>query len=136
MTSYVSFRVFVFPGVIWCADFEFDIRLPFICVEIVSLEPKTLSEASKPISSPLVEQAKAEHIRRRRCLIKEVESLTYLLRQHLPIRRRIETEGYLHQLFMLRKKDVPDLHLWDEYLSPVVQNEIIKASELRCCAKS
>ena len=39
MTSYVSFRVFVPPEVIWCADFEFDIRLPFICAEIVSLEP-------------------------------------------------------------------------------------------------
>ena len=28
------FRVFVPPGVIWCADFEFGIRLPFICVEM------------------------------------------------------------------------------------------------------
>ena len=37
MTSYVIFRVFVSPGVIWCADFEFGIRLPFICVEMGSL---------------------------------------------------------------------------------------------------
>ena len=35
----VIFRVFVPTGVIWCADFEFGIRLPFICVEIGSLEP-------------------------------------------------------------------------------------------------
>ena len=69
----------------------------------------------------------AEHVRRRRCLIKEVESLIYLLRQKLPIRRRTETEGNLHQLLVLRRKDVPDLHLWNEYLSPVVQNEIIKS---------
>ena len=27
------------PVVIWWADFEFGIRLPFICVEIGSLEP-------------------------------------------------------------------------------------------------
>ena len=88
---------------------------------------KVLSEASKPISSLLVEQVNAEHVRRRRCLIKEVESLIYLLRQNLPIRRRTETEGNLHQLLVLRRKDVPDLHLWNEYLSPVVQNEIIKS---------
>ena len=30
---------FVPPVVTWCADFEFGIRLPFICVEIGSLEP-------------------------------------------------------------------------------------------------
>ena len=30
---------FVPPGVTWCADFEFGIRLPFICVEIGSSEP-------------------------------------------------------------------------------------------------
>ena len=36
---HVIFRVFVPPGIIWCADFEFGIRLPFICVEIGSLEP-------------------------------------------------------------------------------------------------
>ena len=30
---------FVPPGVIWCADFEFGIRLPFICVEVEYLEP-------------------------------------------------------------------------------------------------
>ena len=40
MMSYVIFRDFVPVGVIWCADFEFGIRLPFICVEIGSLEPK------------------------------------------------------------------------------------------------
>ena len=39
MTSYVSFRVFMLSGVIWCAAFEFGIRLPFICADIVSLEP-------------------------------------------------------------------------------------------------
>ena len=39
MTSYVIFRVFVPPGVIGCADFEFGIRFPFICVEIGSVEP-------------------------------------------------------------------------------------------------
>ena len=38
MTSYVIFRVFVSPGVTWCADFEFGIGLPFICFEIGSLE--------------------------------------------------------------------------------------------------
>ena len=26
------------PGVIWCADFEFGIRSPFICVEIGSFD--------------------------------------------------------------------------------------------------
>ena len=39
MTSYVIFGGFCAPGVIWCANFEFDIRLPFSCVEIGSLEP-------------------------------------------------------------------------------------------------
>ena len=37
MTSCADFRVFVYLGVIWCADFEFGIRLPFICVEMGSL---------------------------------------------------------------------------------------------------
>ena len=31
---------FVPPGVTWCADFEFGIRLPFICVEIAIKYPK------------------------------------------------------------------------------------------------
>ena len=31
------FSFFVPSGVIWCADFEFSIRLSFICVEIGSL---------------------------------------------------------------------------------------------------
>ena len=38
MTSYAIFRVFVPTGVIWCADFEFGIRLPFPCVEMGTLE--------------------------------------------------------------------------------------------------
>ena len=33
------FSGFCVPRVFWCADFEFGIRLPFICVEIGSLEP-------------------------------------------------------------------------------------------------
>ena len=37
MTSYITFRGFVPPGVICCAYFEFGIRLPFICVEMGSL---------------------------------------------------------------------------------------------------
>ena len=37
MTSYVIFRVFVPLWVIWCAVFEFGIRLSFICVDIGSL---------------------------------------------------------------------------------------------------
>ena len=37
MTSLVIFRIFVFTGVIWCADFEFGIHLSFICVEKGSL---------------------------------------------------------------------------------------------------
>ena len=38
---HMSFFGFLYPhpGVIWCADFEFGIRLPFISVEIRSLEP-------------------------------------------------------------------------------------------------
>ena len=39
LKPHVIFRVFVLPRVIWFADFEFGIRLPFICVEIGSLEP-------------------------------------------------------------------------------------------------
>ena len=48
MTSYVIFRIFLAPrpgsqitpaGIIWYADFEFGIPLPFTCVEIGSLEP-------------------------------------------------------------------------------------------------
>ena len=39
MTSYVIFSGFCAPRVIWCADFELSIRLPFICVEIGTLEP-------------------------------------------------------------------------------------------------
>ena len=37
LMSYVIFRGFVPSGVIWRADFEFDIRFPFMCVEIGSL---------------------------------------------------------------------------------------------------
>ena len=32
MTSQVIFRIFVSPGVIWCADFEFGILLSFISI--------------------------------------------------------------------------------------------------------
>ena len=37
MMSNAIFRVCVPPEVIWCADFEFGIRLSFICVEIGSM---------------------------------------------------------------------------------------------------
>ena len=37
ITSYVIFRIFVPPGVIWCAGFEFGIRFPSRCVEMGSL---------------------------------------------------------------------------------------------------
>ena len=39
MTSNVIFRIFESPGVIWCSDIDFGIRLPFICVELGSLQP-------------------------------------------------------------------------------------------------
>ena len=37
MASYVIFRVFVPPGVVYCTDFELGIRFSFILVEIGSL---------------------------------------------------------------------------------------------------
>ena len=36
MTSYIILRVFTPPTVIWLANFDFGIRLSFICVEIGS----------------------------------------------------------------------------------------------------
>ena len=51
---------------------------------------------------------------RRNMLLKQLESLRYLLRQGLPIRRYSNNdEGDLDQLLLLRKDDVPDL---DAYL--------------------
>ena len=68
-----------------------------------------------------------EEIKRRRlCLQKEVETLIMLLRQNLPVRGKVESDGNLQQILKLRSKDVPGLRGQDRYLSPTVQNELIK----------
>ena len=46
------------------------------------------------------------------CLIKQMESLCYLLRQGLAVRGHKETEGNLARLLKLRAIDVPELERW------------------------
>ena len=55
-----------------------------------------------------------------------METLILLLRQNLAIRGKDESDGNLRQLLKLRSKDVQELSSHEKYLSPTVQNELIK----------
>ena len=46
------------------------------------------------------------------CLIKQIESLSYLLRQGHAVRGHKETEGNLSRLLKLRAIDVPEPECW------------------------
>ena len=62
------------------------------------------------------------------CLIKQIESLSYLLRQGLAVRGHKETEGNLARLLKLRAIDVPELECWcaeKKYFSSDILNEQI-----------
>ena len=67
-----------------------------------------------------------ERTRRGACLIKEIETLIFLLRQNLAIRGKDDSEGNFNQLLALRQKDAPMLRQWEKYLSPTIQNELIE----------
>ncbi|XP_043193723.1 zinc finger MYM-type protein 1-like [Amphibalanus amphitrite] len=88
---------------------------------------KELNEKQEGISALLSQQASMEQAKRRTCLKKVIETLLYLLRQNISIRGKDEADGNLCQLLSLRKKDVPELQHWKEYLSPTIQNELIRA---------
>ena len=86
---------------------------------------KKHSETQQPINAALACQITAEQARRRECLVKEIESLVFLLRQNLAVRAKEELEGNFSQLLALRQKDAPVLGQCEKYLSPTIQNELI-----------
>ena len=62
------------------------------------------------------------------CLMKQIESLSYLLRQGLAVGGHKETEGNLARLLKLRAIDVPELERWcsgKKYFSSDILNEQI-----------
>ena len=87
---------------------------------------KLHSETQQPIDAALQGQMTVERTRRGACLIKEIETLIFLLRQNLAIRGKDDSEGNFNQLLALRQKDAPMLRQWEKYLSPTIQNELIE----------
>ena len=84
------------------------------------------SQNQQPVSQQLSNQLKAEQETRRMCLLKQLESLTYLLRQGLAVRGHKSDEGNLARLLKLRSIDVPALKHWiseKKYFSPDILNE-------------
>ena len=70
------------------------------------------SQKQQPVSQQLSSQRKAEQESRRMCLVKQLQSLAYLLRQGLAVRGHKSDEGNLQQLLKLRSLDVPALKQW------------------------
>ena len=66
----------------------------------------------QPISQQLSSLIKKEQQTRRMCLIKQIESLSYLLHQGLAVCGHKETKGNLARLLKLRAIDVPELERW------------------------
>lgn len=98
-----------------------------LCHREASIKYKA-SQNQQPVSQQLSNQLKAEQETRRMCLLKQLESLTFLLRQGLAVRGHKDDEGNLRQLLKLRLKDVPALEHWiseKNYFSPDILNEQI-----------
>ena len=70
------------------------------------------SQKQQPVSQQLSSQLKAEQENRRMCLVKQLQSLAYLLRQGLAVRGHKSDAGNLQQLLKLRSLDVPALKQW------------------------
>lgn len=61
------------------------------------------------IDAVMDQSCKAEQTCRREMLIKQLESLRYLLKQGLAVRGHEEADGNLYQLLLLRSNDCPQL---------------------------
>ena len=88
---------------------------------------------SAPINSLLSTQVSKEQHERRQALIKQLNSLRFLLRQGLAIRGHDETEGNLYQLLLMCSAYDPCLTKWirdKRYLSPLIINELITSMGL------
>ena len=70
------------------------------------------SQKQQPVSQQLSSQLKAEQESRKMCLVKQLQSLAYLLRHGLAVRGHKSDEGNLQQLLKLRSLDVPALKQW------------------------
>ena len=71
---------------------------------------------------------RSEQLYRRQMLIKQMESLQFLLKQGLAIRGHDEVDGNLYQLLLLSSNDCPQLKTWladKNYFSPDILNEQI-----------
>ena len=82
----------------------------------------------QPISQQFSGQLEKDLETTRMCLIKQIEGLSYLLRQGLAVRGHKETEGNLARLLKLRAIDVPELEHWcseKENFSSDILNEQI-----------
>ena len=74
------------------------------------------------------QSCKVEQTCRREMLIKQLESLRYLLKQGMAVRGHEEADGTLYQLLLLRSNDCPQLKAWladKKYFSPDILNEQI-----------
>ena len=67
------------------------------------------NQKQQPVSQQLSTKLKAEQESRRMCLVKQLQSLAYLLRQGLAVHGHKSDEGNLQQLLKLRSLHVPAL---------------------------
>jgi hypothetical protein len=80
------------------------------------------------IDAVMGQAGKAEQTCHREMLIKQLESLRYLLKQGLAVRGHEEADGSLYRLLLLRSGDCPELNAWladKKYFSPDILNEQI-----------
>ena len=88
---------------------------------------------STPINSLLSTQANKEQHERRQALLKQLNSLRFLLRQGLAIRGHDDVQGNLYQLLLMCSTHDPCLAKWirdKRYLSPLIINELITSMGL------
>ena len=89
---------------------------------------KLTSLVGPSIIAQLNDQASKTQAENRTMLLKQLSSLSFLLRQGLAIRGHTEVEGNLLQLMTLQSEDCPGLKRWldkHQYLSHAIVNKMI-----------
>lgn len=87
---------------------------------------KIRSATTTNVGAVLNTSHRQQQLVRQRMLLKQLQSLRYLVRQGLPMRGHDDKEGNLFQLLLMQSTDDREMHKWLEerkYISPQILNE-------------
>ena len=118
------------------ATVKFALHQSSSCHKEAVLKMVTMPSCSKNIAESLSLQVAKEKLERRKCFLKILSNLRFLARQGLPLRGHgDEQDSNFIQLMKLRAEDDPKITEWmkkktDKYISPNIQNEVLKIMAL------